>query len=188
MITPPPPPSPSITTTTTTITTTKWELLWLWLQALKKLTRRCLHQAITVWVKVLVFPPKHPKRGQNVQSTLLSEILVPCILDFRPQEFLFSTQYRTPSTGLLFSLLLDFLLPHETGVGLLLRIKAGWQCVIWYAFWINCLSSDHNMGFFLAFFCQHLRGALIQLFTLYVLFSQFRPRDVLQGICLLSFH
>ena len=28
----------------------------------------------------------------------------------------------------------------------------------------------------------------IHLFTLYVLFSQFRPRDVLQGICLLSFH
>lgn len=73
MITPPPPPS--ITTTTTTTITTKWELLWLWLHALKMLTRRCLHQAITVWVKVLVFPPEHPKRGQNVQSTPLSEIL-----------------------------------------------------------------------------------------------------------------
>ena len=75
MITPPPPPPPSITITTTTTTTTKWELLWLWLHALKMLTRRCLHQAITVWVKLLVFPPKHPKRGQNVQSTPLSEIL-----------------------------------------------------------------------------------------------------------------
>ena len=29
---------------------------------------------------------------------------------------------------------------------------------------------------------------LIHLFTLYVLFSQFRPRDVLHGICLLFFH
>ena len=34
----------------------------------------------------------------------------------------------------------------------------------------------------------HLLEVSIELFSFYALFSQFRPRDALQGICLLSFH
>ena len=53
--------------------------------------------------------------------------------------------------------------------------------------------SDTSLG-------QHFRGwswrrwptylleVSIELFSFYALFSQFRPRDALQGICLLSFH
>ena len=71
----------------------------------------------------------------------------------------------------------------------ILRFKPCWDsfsnCPI--AKFISCSCQTKNTAC-LCMVSQHFFFKIIHLFTLYVLFSEYRPCDVLQGICLLSFH